>query len=49
MEYIEIENVETGEVEVTKVVEIPTDIKSYKEFLAQIDAHLDDDSILELD
>ena len=34
MEYIEIENVETGEVEVTKVVEIPTDIKSYKEFLA---------------
>ena len=46
MKYIEIENVETGEVEISEVVEIPEGI-SYEDFI--IDAHLDDDSILELD
>ena len=50
--YIEIENHETGEMEIVGVMLIPQDQK-YDEFVAMlhntIDSHLDNDPILEIE
>ena len=50
--YIEIENLEDDTIEVSKPIEIPKGL-SYEEFSesfdAMMDAHLDNDSILEIE
>ena len=48
--YIEIENLEDNTIEVSELIEIPADI-TYNELskLMNIDAHLDNDSILEIE